>query len=91
MKPEEIQRLAEVERKLDELISMLSSAPAFDHSTARAIGIIAERYNLRPSTANPTSYDVTVNEAGASSYTVADVPDGFYETADGNLIPYYTP
>lgn len=38
-----------------------------------------------------TAHDVAVDEAGAGSYTVQAVADGYKRTPDGLLIPYYNP
>lgn len=76
-------RIIELERKLN----ILSNFSDYDPEVVRAIS----KVTLRNSSVLPSAYDKAVNEGGASSYNVADVFDGFYETVDGKLIGYYNP
>lgn len=76
-------RIIELERRLN----ALSNFSDYDPEVVRALS----KVTLRNSSASPATYDKSVDEAGISSYNVADVFDGFYETADGKLIGYYNP
>ena len=76
-------RIIELERKLN----TLSNFSDYDPEIVKAIS----KATLKSSSASPATYDKAVNEAGLGSYNVADVFDGFYETADGKLIGYYNP
>ena len=85
MKPNEFTELKKRIEELERKLANLTSAPDYDYSTAAALSKII----FEESTANPAAYDKAVNEAGLSSYNVADVPDGFFQTGTGKLIPFY--
>lgn len=76
-------RIIELERRLN----ALSNFSDYDPEVVKALG----KVTLINSSALPSAYDKAVNEAGASSYNVADVFDGFFESPDGKLIGYYNP
>lgn len=71
-------RIAELEKKVLELelfMNNLKSAATIDPQVPRAIGI--RNAVLKKGTVGSTAgITKSVNEAGASSYNVADVPDG---------------
>lgn len=87
MSPEKQQeleiRITELERRLN----TFSNLSDYDPEIVRAIS----KVTLRNSSASPATYDKAVNEGGASSYNVANVFDGFFESPDGKLIGYYNP
>ena len=81
------ERITALESEIQNLKRMLTAAPEYDATIRRSIRtIVFER-----SDASPADYDQAVNESGSSSYNVLSVPDGFYKTPDGNIIPYFTP
>lgn len=75
-----IKRIDALERE----VSALKSANSYDPDTVRAMQKIVHK----ESSANPADYDKAVNEGGAGTYNVADVPDGFF-LVENKLIPYY--
>lgn len=87
MSPEKQQELENRIIELERRLNALSNLSDYDPEVVRAIS----KVTLRNSSASPATYDKAVNESGASTYNVADVFDGFYETADGKLIGYYNP
>ena len=76
-------RIIELERKL----KTFSNFSDYDPEIVKAIS----KATLKSSSALPSAYDKSVDEAGISSYNVADVFDGFFESPDGKLIGYYNP
>lgn len=50
---------------------------------------IDDKTSLSGSTKNVSDVTQAVAESGSASYSVAKVPDGFYQTDTGTHIPYY--
>lgn len=80
MTPEELIRFEKVER----IVLGLTNASQVDPDVAKTLGLIITGVSSKSATAE----DVTINEAGASTHTVLDDPDGFI-TIGGKNVPYY--
>lgn len=85
----EFNRMKEQIKKFESFMMMLRNDAQYDADLARALSRVVGTGVLTASGASPSDYDQAVNEAGASSYNVASVPDGFKLTSDNKLIPYY--
>lgn len=86
MSPEQLQirTLTEKVEALEEVMRSFTNAAQIDPLVGKAI---AQRI-IPVSTAVVTDYDRSVNEGGASSYTVPKVYDGLF-TINGKIIGYY--
>lgn len=84
-------------KRIENRLNMLESASTIPFPVEQAFRErfkLADFAELKGSTESPGDYDQAVDEAGAASYNVASVPDGFREFTVGGstlLIPYYNP
>lgn len=85
MTPEERQQFDELKEKVEMLVNGLSNASQTSPEMAKTMGDVV----LEESSVSASTHQQSVNEAGTSSYSVADAPDGYKETTDGKKIPYY--
>ena len=95
MTPDKV-RIAELEKKVTELetfMKSLKSAAMIDPQVPRAVGLRLPIVT-KGTVGNTTGMTKAVNEAGVSTYNVADVPDGSLILLDnaGNeyKVGYYT-
>lgn len=82
----QIEQLIKDVQALRRELDLMRSTADVDPEVARALGFSI----IKSSTANVTDYDRSVNESGASSYTVPKVQDGHFYI-NGKLVPFYDP
>lgn len=85
MDNEALQRIERLER----MVESLKSSSTIPLEVGRAFSERLKNNSLSASVKSASSENQSVNEAGASTYSVLGTPDGFDERIDGSLTKYY--